>query len=145
MFGNVRFTSLIIRLIFKYHKERFLEYLQFETAYGSAQGGGRSLNAGRSNFERPFTGGLNKTMSTSSTPLPRSLKSMKELSSKSGNSDNSSIELKVGYNVEHDRFGKGKVTKLEGTGVDRKATIFFPHAGSKTLLLRFAKLTVLED
>ncbi|MCC6702677.1 MAG: UvrD-helicase domain-containing protein [Fluviicola sp.] len=121
------------------------EYLQFETAYGSAQGGGRSLNAGRSSFDKPFTGGLNKTMSTPSAPLPRSLKSMKELSANSGNSEHAAVDLKVGYNVEHERFGKGKVTKLEGAGVDRKATIFFPHAGAKTLLLRFAKLTILED
>jgi DNA helicase-2/ATP-dependent DNA helicase PcrA len=69
---------------------------------------------------------------------------MKELSSKPASGD-TELELKVGYMVEHDRFGKGKVTKLEGAGVDRKATIFFPHAGSKTLLLRFAKLTVLEE
>jgi DNA helicase-2/ATP-dependent DNA helicase PcrA len=55
------------------------------------------------------------------------------------------LDIKVGYNVEHDRFGKGKVTKLEGSGVDKKATIFFPHAGAKTLLLRFAKLTILDD
>jgi DNA helicase-2/ATP-dependent DNA helicase PcrA len=70
---------------------------------------------------------------------------MKELSANSGNSEHAAVDLKVGYNVEHERFGKGKVTKLEGAGVDRKATIFFPHAGAKTLLLRFAKLTILED
>ena len=36
------------------------------------------------------------------------------------------LDLKVGYNVEHDRFGKGKVIKLEGSGADKKATIFLP-------------------
>jgi DNA helicase-2/ATP-dependent DNA helicase PcrA len=45
----------------------------------------------------------------------------------------------------HDRFGKGKVTKLEGQGPDRKATIFFPHHGAKTVLLRFANLQVLPE
>jgi DNA helicase-2/ATP-dependent DNA helicase PcrA len=117
-------------------------YLQVEAAYGAAQGGGRSLSSGRTGFDKPFTGGLNRVGGPA--PVPRSLKSMKELSSKPASGD-SELELKVGYMVEHDRFGKGKVTKLEGTGVDRKATIFFPHAGSKTLLLRFAKLTVLEE
>lgn len=117
-------------------------YLQMEAAYGAAQGGGRSLSSGRTGFDKPFTGGLNKMGSPA--PVPRSLKSMKELSSKPSSGD-VELELKVGYMVEHDRFGKGKVTKLEGAGVDRKATIFFPHAGSKTLLLRFAKLTVLEE
>ncbi len=120
------------------------DYLSFETAYGAPQGGGRSLNAGRGGFDRPFTGGLNRMPgSTSGQVTPRGLKSMSELNSKAGAGD-SNIDIKVGYNVEHERFGKGKVTKLEGSGVDRKATIFFPHAGAKTLLLKFAKLTILD-
>jgi DNA helicase-2/ATP-dependent DNA helicase PcrA len=105
-------------------------------------GGGRSLNSGRPVTERGFVGGLNKT---TTAPSAGSLKSLSDLSSKPATSEAMNLDLKVGYNVEHDRFGKGKVTKLEGTGVDKKATIFFPHAGAKTLLLRFAKLTVLED
>jgi DNA helicase-2/ATP-dependent DNA helicase PcrA len=49
----------------------------------------------------------------------------------------------VGTHVEHSRFGKGRVTQLEGSGADKKAVIFFPHHGSKTVLLKFANLTVL--
>lgn len=116
------------------------DYLSFETPYGTSQGGGRSLNSGRPSIDRPYVGGLNKT-----TSAPPSLKSMNDLSKKPATSDAIHFDLKVGYNVEHDRFGKGKVTKLEGVGDDKKATIFFPHSGAKTLLLRFAKLTVLED
>jgi DNA helicase II / ATP-dependent DNA helicase PcrA len=120
------------------------DYLSFETAYGASQGGGRSLNSGRGGFDKPFTGGLNRMPgSTTGQTAPRGLKSMSELTSKAGTAD-SNIDIKVGYNVEHERFGKGKVTKLEGSGVDRKATIFFPHAGAKTLLLKFAKLTILD-
>jgi len=121
------------------------EYLSFESPYGTQQGGGRSLSSGRSGaMEKPFVGGLNKSASAGNI-LPRSLKSMSDLSSKPSTSEAMTMDIKVGYNVEHDRFGKGKVTKLEGSGVDKKATIFFPHAGAKTLLLRFAKLTVLND
>jgi DNA helicase II / ATP-dependent DNA helicase PcrA len=120
------------------------DYLSFETAYGAPQGGGRSLNGGRGGFDKPFTGGLNRMPgSPGAQTSPRGMKSMSELSSKAGSGD-TNIDIKVGYNVEHERFGKGKVTKLEGSGVDRKATIFFPHAGAKTLLLKFAKLTVLD-
>ncbi|WP_343637025.1 UvrD-helicase domain-containing protein [Fluviicola sp.] len=120
------------------------DYLSFETAYGAPQGGGRSLNSGRGGFDKPFTGGLNRMPGTPvAQTSPRGLKSMSELNSKAGAGD-SNIDIKVGYNVEHERFGKGKVTKLEGSGVDRKATIFFPHAGAKTLLLKFAKLTILD-
>lgn len=55
-----------------------------------------------------------------------------------------SPELAEGMTVEHERFGKGKVLKIEGHAPDLKATVFFPSAGQKQLLLRFAKLTVLE-
>jgi DNA helicase-2/ATP-dependent DNA helicase PcrA len=53
-------------------------------------------------------------------------------------------ELAEGMTVEHERFGKGKVLKIEGHVPDLKATVFFPSAGQKQLLLRFAKLTVVE-
>jgi DNA helicase II / ATP-dependent DNA helicase PcrA len=52
--------------------------------------------------------------------------------------------LNVGTLVEHVRFGKGKITKIEGTGADTKAEIDFENGGLKKLLLRFAKLNVLE-
>ena len=52
-------------------------------------------------------------------------------------------DLKEGMTVEHERFGKGKVLKIEGIPPDVKATIFFPTSGQKNLLLRFAKLKVL--
>ena len=47
--------------------------------------------------------------------------------------------------VAHERFGKGKVVKIEGRAPDLKATVFFPSAGQKQLLLRFAKLQVVEE
>jgi DNA helicase-2/ATP-dependent DNA helicase PcrA len=52
--------------------------------------------------------------------------------------------LRDGMTVEHERFGKGKVLKVEGHAPDLKATVFFPSAGQKQLLLRFAKLTIVE-
>ena len=53
-------------------------------------------------------------------------------------------ELAEGMTVAHERFGKGKVLKIEGRAPDLKATVFFPSAGQKQLLLRFAKLQVVE-
>jgi DNA helicase-2/ATP-dependent DNA helicase PcrA len=113
-------------------------YLEFESPQ---RGGGRSLS-GRSSFDQPHTGGLNKSFS-SSTPPP-TFKPMQQASGAT-KSPGSNENLKVGYIVNHDRFGKGKVTKLEGDGADKKATIFFPHHGAKTVLLRFANLTILEE
>ena len=44
--------------------------------------------------------------------------------------------------VLHERFGRGVVQAIEGTGIDAKATVAFDNAGTKVLMLRFAKLTV---
>lgn len=52
-------------------------------------------------------------------------------------------QLVVGNIVMHERFGKGEILALEGTGGDRKAEIKFEKGGVKKLLLRFAKLNVL--
>ena len=51
--------------------------------------------------------------------------------------------LQVGMEVEHERFGFGKVMVLEGNKPDIKATIFFQGLGQKQLLLKFAKLRVI--
>ncbi|HCN84358.1 MAG TPA: ATP-dependent DNA helicase [Sphingobacteriaceae bacterium] len=51
--------------------------------------------------------------------------------------------LQVGMEVEHERFGFGKVISMEGNKPDIKATIFFKELGNKQLLLKFAKLRIL--
>ncbi|MBK7681025.1 MAG: hypothetical protein IPJ26_00370 [Bacteroidetes bacterium] len=50
----------------------------------------------------------------------------------------------VGVFVEHQRFGKGQVIALEGRVPENKATILFEGQGQKQLLLKFAKLRVIE-
>lgn len=52
--------------------------------------------------------------------------------------------LKVGTQIQHDRFGLGRVTALEGTGGDIKARVSFEHIGEKQLLLKFAKFTIID-
>lgn len=52
--------------------------------------------------------------------------------------------VQVGMNIEHERFGKGKVINIEGQSADRKATVFFEGVGQKQLLLKFAKLKILD-
>ena len=52
--------------------------------------------------------------------------------------------LSAGTNVMHERFGKGQIVNLEGTGADKKAEIRFEIGGLKKLLLRFAKLQILD-
>ena len=53
--------------------------------------------------------------------------------------------LVTGARVNHTRFGRGKILNIEGAGNDRKAEIHFDQGGIKKLLLRFAKLEVLDN
>jgi len=53
-------------------------------------------------------------------------------------------EIQAGMEVEHARFGKGKVLQIEGVFPDTKATVFFKEFGQKQLLLKFAKLKIVK-
>jgi len=80
-------------------------------------------------------------------PNPTQLKKLRKIQSTSQNDSDSKehvIDLAVGTKVEHQRFGKGIVTLIEGAGNDKKATIKFNGTGDKKLLLRFAKLKIID-
>jgi|LSQX01.3.fsa_nt_gb DNA helicase-2/ATP-dependent DNA helicase PcrA len=49
-----------------------------------------------------------------------------------------------GMKVEHQRFGVGKVLKVEGVAPNKKAIVFFHNSGQKQLLLRFARLKIID-
>jgi DNA helicase-2/ATP-dependent DNA helicase PcrA len=51
-------------------------------------------------------------------------------------------DLAVGMQVQHERFGAGKVISMEGVFPNNKATVFFEGAGQKQLLIKFAKLRI---
>ena len=119
---------------------RFIDEIksEFLLREDPVRGRGRSLSKVKSSFENPGIHGLNREFKS------KSLKPIKKAISETAIKGSGALDLKVGYNVEHDRFGKGKVTKVEGSGADKKATIFFPRHGAKTVLLRFANLRLLE-
>lgn len=83
-----------------------------------------------------------------SGPTEAQLKKLRRLKPVSSNADKNfdaeKANLKEGTFVEHMRFGRGKILKLEGSGADTKAEIDFENGGLKKLLLRFAKLKVLD-
>ena len=60
------------------------------------------------------------------------------------NASSAAGSLSEGCRIEHQRFGIGKVLKIEGTGENTKATVEFQNAGTKQLLLKFAKFTILS-
>jgi DNA helicase-2/ATP-dependent DNA helicase PcrA len=51
--------------------------------------------------------------------------------------------LAEGNIIEHQRFGVGTVIKVEGTGENTKATVDFRNVGTKQLLLKFARYTII--
>ena len=64
--------------------------------------------------------------------------------SSASKASSSAGSLSEGCRIEHQRFGIGKVLKIEGTGENTKATVEFQNAGTKQLLLKFAKFTILS-
>lgn len=64
--------------------------------------------------------------------------------SSASNASSAAGSLSEGCRIEHQRFGIGTVLKIEGTGENTKATVEFQNAGTKQLLLKFAKFTILS-
>ncbi len=92
---------------------------------------------------------VNGTPPPSHKPTDEELQKLRKLrpvtSSTSTATSGPSIKLEVGNEVEHLRFGKGKVLNIEGIGQDKKAEIHFENGGLKKLLLKFAKLKVISQ
>lgn len=65
-------------------------------------------------------------------------------SSTASSAGSSSCGLQEGMKIEHQRFGRGTVLKIEGTGENTKAMVEFVHSGTKQLLLKYAKFTVVD-
>ena len=84
------------------------------------------------------------SVASSSSSSSSSLKPASAASSSSSLKPASSSSLREGCKIEHQRFGVGEVLKLEGSGENAKATVAFTHAGTKQLLLKFAKYTIIE-
>ncbi|WP_240321065.1 ATP-dependent helicase [Kordia sp. SMS9] len=83
------------------------------------------------------------------SPTPeqiRKLRKIKPETSQSSPPSGSLLDEKLvpGTLVEHTRFGRGEIIRLEGVGGDKKAEIKFQVGGIKKLLLRFAKLEIVK-
>ena len=70
--------------------------------------------------------------------------SSSSVASSASNASSAAGSLSEGCRIEHQRFGIGKVLKIEGSGENTKATVEFQNAGTKQLLLKFAKFTLLS-
>ncbi len=101
----------------------------------------RALNAAKRYMETHSSHPASRSTGSaaSSTSSPSSVSS-----SAASSAGSSSCGLQEGMKIEHQRFGRGTVLKIEGTGENTKATVEFVHSGTKQLLLKFAKFTVVD-
>lgn len=76
---------------------------------------------------------------------PRTLRRIPDASSSAAPAAPSAGGLSAGMWIEHERFGKGEVIRVEGSGDNCKATVQFQHAGVKQLLLKFARFKIIDS
>lgn len=108
--------------------------------------------ASRASYEREpretgpsmFDGGLMPEEPHRFVP-PRTLRRIPDASPSAAPAGPSAGGLSAGMWIEHERFGKGEVTRVEGSGDNCKATVQFQHAGVKQLLLKFARFKIIDS
>ncbi len=94
---------------------------------------------------KPTRGTPPKANKPSENQLRKLRKLKPELANPVGNTNVIDPGLQAGSTVNHTRFGRGRVLKMEGVGNDKKAEIQFEKGDIKKLLLRFAKLEVIHE
>jgi DNA helicase-2/ATP-dependent DNA helicase PcrA len=124
-------------------------YEERDTGFGenSWTGFGGSGRSQHKTYRKPNNGGSRTEQKSKpeqkAPPVPKNLKRVSATSS-SGTGTVEPGSVVAGTQVEHEKFGKGKVLNVEGQTPNEKATVFFPSVGQKQLLLKFAKLKVLS-
>ena len=93
---------------------------------------------------KPITGTPPKYVTDGEPKSDYNIRKLKPVSSNSGSANLLDNKLNIGNIVMHERFGKGEILNLEGAGADKKAEIKFEVGGIKKLLLRFAKLDIIN-
>ena len=95
-------------------------------------------------LQKPISGTPPAKNAPTADELPK-LRKLKPINAMPAANDKSLYnELRVGAKVQHERFGQGVVIALEGAGNDKKAQVNFDTGGLKNILLRFAKLTLID-
>ena len=106
----------------------------------------RSWTQQRDSFSKPKMSSPGSSSTTSSAPPRPKTTSMlpKAHVPTPGFTPDPANAFQNGMDVEHEKFGFGKIISLEGTLPDVKATVFFQGLGNKQLLLKFAKLRIVK-
>ena len=133
-----------------------------ESSFGGGYGGRMPWDRDRSGYRRDYQNSNPVASQFMADPKPgfksvravnavhrimgdtASSSSVASAGSSAFNASSAAGSLSEGCRIEHQRFGIGKVLKIEGTGENTKATVEFQNAGTKQLLLKFAKFTILS-
>ena len=133
-----------------------------ESSFGGGYGGRMPWDRDRSGYRRDYQNSKPVASQFMADPKPgfksvravnavhrimgdtASSSSVASASSSASKASSAAGSLSEGCRIEHQRFGIGKVLKIEGTGENTKATVEFQNAGTKQLLLKFAKFTILS-
>lgn len=125
--------------------EKHLEVLNISFTNSIRNNSGLNSDIFADDFAPRYPKGPNPVYQKSKDPI-KSPQNLKPISNaKLANPVGGSVaNLRIGDHVLHDRFGKGTVVTIEGDPENAKALINFENEGDKKLLLKFAKLKVLE-
>ncbi len=116
-------------------KSRFID--EIDSQYVTESMGKKIQSTSRTSFVPPAPSNRNlKPLKSSNSGVVNSSKIMKTSSNDSN--------FNSGDIVEHQRFGKGEILKIEGVGPSKKATVNFDKIGPKQLLLKFARLKLIK-
>ena len=88
----------------------------------------------------PISSRLRKIIPDTSASTTSASSSQSAVSSSISSSPSDYKGLTIGCMIEHERFGKGMVELLEGSGESSKATVVFQNGTKRQLLLKFAKI-----
>jgi len=114
-----------------------------ESSFGGGYGGRMPWDRDRSGYRRDYQNSKPVASQFMADPKP-GFKSVRAVNAVHRIMGDTAGSLCEGCRIEHQRFGIGTVLKIEGTGENTKATVEFQNAGTKQLLLKFAKFTILS-
>lgn len=111
-------------------------------AFGNHDNDTWSTRKGGFRFKSDYNTSSSRTSSFKSQPQKPTVKTTQEVRLDQVGTLATNDQIVPGRRVYHAKFGYGEVLSTEGTGPDTKAQVAFETVGTKTLLLKFAKLII---
>jgi len=143
--SRFKFGTLISCEPSRFLDEIDAQYLELDFTAKPVASSGSSYDDERTAWGRSDSFSKPKPKTTTSAPVKTTSILAKAHVPSANFKPSDTSNLQVGMEVEHERFGFGKVISMEGNKPDIKATIFFKEIGQKQLLLKFAKLSIVTN